>query len=114
MWIRVALDKSAIKQGTQGNPYIDGSLMEEFYFDENIAKKLEADGFLTAMWKECDAVFDWGDCDFFYPDKCRTMLNWLNRKLSGQAEGELRQIYEKMLDYAQKAIKHDTGLYFDF
>ena len=114
MWIRVAIDKSAIKQGAGGSPYIDGNQMEEFYFDKVIAEKLEADGFLTAMWKECDAVFDWGDCDFFYPDKCRIMADWLIRKLSGQTEEDLRQIYEKMLEYAQKAVKHCTGLYFDF
>ncbi len=88
--------------------------MEELFFDEDVSDKLEADGFLIAMWKECDALFDWGDCDFFYPDKCVKMIRWLKQKLSGDIEEDLRQVYEKMLEYAEKAIEHDTGLYFDF
>ncbi len=114
MWIRVAMDKSSVRQGAGGSPYVDGDLKEEFFFDEEVARRLEADGFLTAMWKECDALFDWGDCDFFNPDKCKRMIIWLKQKLSGNVEEDLKQTYETMLEYAEKAIEHDTGLYFDF
>lgn len=115
MWIRTATNKSAVHLNSKvAYSYIDGVGEEEFYFDEDIAAALEQDGFLTDMWTQMDALFDWGDCDFFLPDKCRLFKIWLEQRLARGVSDTLRPIYTVMLDYADKAIKYDTGISFDF
>jgi hypothetical protein len=114
VWIRVALDKSAIKGAPPGYVYVDGDPNEEYYFDDNVAEALEADNFLLEMWEDFDALFDWGDCDFFFPDKCERLIPWLENRLNRGVNDTIRPVYETMLDYAQKAVKYNTGIDFDF
>ena len=116
MWIRVALDKKSIHYC---DPIGYSSIMrntnsEEYYFDQAVANALEADGFLTEMWDKLDALFDWGDCDFFLPDKCMIFREWLMNRLSRETDPLIKPVYEVMLDYAEKAIANDTGISFDF
>lgn len=111
----VALDKNAVHYNIPVSfSYIDDTNSEEYYFDEIIAAKLENDGFLTEMWSKLDAVFDWGDCDFFLPEKCAKFHDWLIERLSKDTNNDIRLVYEKMLDYSEKAIKYKTGISFDF
>lgn len=115
MWIRVALDKNGVKHGS--NPeytYIVGENIKSFYFDDATANALEADGFLTEMWAKLDALFDWGDCDYFAPEKCKKFKIWLEQRFNRPISSQLKPVYEAMLDLANLAIKHDTGICFDF
>ncbi len=115
MWLRVALNKDSVHYNDPVNySYIDGPNSEEYYFDQGVADALERDGFLTEMWDKLDAFFDWGDCDFFLPDKCRTFKAWLETRLQKEVNSIIRPVYEVMLDYAEKAIVNDTGIAFDF
>lgn len=115
MWIRVALNKSAIHYGNSPEyTYVDGKNIKEFFFDDDIAKRLEEDAFLTEMWDKLDAMFDWGDCDFFPPEKCKAFKKWLEKRLTKPIDNFLKPVYEAMLDLANLAIKHDTGISFDF
>lgn len=115
MWIRVALNKEAIHYRNKTEyTYIEGDNIKEFYFDEDIARILENDGFLREMWLKLDAMFDWGDCDYFLPEKCKSFKLWLEQRLSKLADIQLKQVYETMLDLTNLAIQFDTGLSFDF
>lgn len=114
MWIKVATDKSAIKNSSYGIPYISGPKMEKYYFDESVADKLEDDGFLSEMWTEYDALFDWYDCDYFSAKKCQKLQPWLRQRLSKDLKPEVREVYEVILKYTEIAIEADTGIYFDF
>lgn len=118
MWIRVALKKDSMhlinNNGSYSMSYIEGSDMQEYYFDENIAELLEDDGFLMEMWEKLDVLFDWGDCDFFLPDKCIVFKEWLETRLEKECNKDIKKIYEIMLDYVNKAIENDTGISFDF
>ncbi len=115
MYLRVALNKESVHYN---NPiaysYIDGPNSEEYYFDQTVADALEKDGFLTEMWDRLDALFDWGDCDFFLPDKCLVFKTWLESRLQKEVNSDIRPVYEVMLDYAEKAIANNTGISFDF
>ena len=113
MWIRTTEDKKCI-QRHDGYVYIDGDNTEEFYFDEKTAQHLEDDGFLLEMWKKFDALFDWGDCDFFEPEKCEKLKGWLKERLKKNLPPDVREVYKILLDYAEKAVKYDTGIDFDF
>ena len=116
MWIRVALDKDSMHLAEPvSNSYVYGPHMREFYFGQAAARKLEKDGFLRDMWRELDALVDWGDCDFFLPDKCRQLSSWLLTKLAKPvSDDDLWRIYTVMLEYTAEAIAHDTGLSFEF
>lgn len=107
MGIRVALDKEAIHfcDPIGYSSTIDCSNSEEYYFDESVAAALEEDGFLTEMWKKLDTLFDWGDCDFFLPEKCVLLRTWLKNRLTREVDPIIKPIYDVMLDYAEKAIK---------
>ena len=115
MWLRVALNKDSVHYNKSVSySYIEGPNAQEYYFDQSVADALERDGFLTEMWNKLDALFDWGDCDFFLPDKCIVFKTWLEARLQKEVDPVIRPVYEVMLDYAEKAIKHDTGISFDF
>ncbi len=117
MWIRVALTKDALLVGSQGTISIGkgtADRVEQYYFGRDIFEKLEADGFLWESWGQFDAMYDLGDSDFFDACKCKPFAEWLKERLTRELSTELRTIYGVMLDYANKAIKADTGMYFDF
>ena len=115
MWLRVALNKESIHYCNPiGYSSIAGENSEEYYFEQTVADALEKDGFLTEMWDKLDALFDWGDCDFFLPDKCIAFKSWLEARLRKEVDPVIKPVYEVMLDYAEKAITYDTGISFDF
>ncbi len=115
MWIRVATNKEDVhKEQNLGYTYVEGNNVKEYYFDDYIAELLEQDGFLTEMWNNLDALFDWGDCDYFLPQKCILFKEWLEDRLKKFATPELKNTYENMLDLANLAIQCDTGISFDF
>lgn len=114
MWIRVATSPDSVRVGQGGNKYIEGQHVEEYYFDESVAEALDTDCFLPEMWKQFDALFDWGDCDFFEPDKCQKLLVWTRNKLKEDVPSKARSVYEALLQFAEIAICNNTGIYFDF
>lgn len=115
MWIRTATDKNAVHLAAPlAFSYIEGSGTLEYYFDEETAQILEQAGFLSEMWNKFDAVFDWGDCDFFLPDKCKLLKEWLQQQLSKDIPKTLKSIYTIMLNYTETAIRYNTGISFDF
>jgi hypothetical protein len=114
MWIRVATKQDSVKYDMYGIPCVTGDHVERYYFEQDVADALEADDFLIEMWEEFDALFDWGDCDFFFPDKCERLIPWLENRLNRGVNDTIRPVYETMLDYAQKAVKYNTGIDFDF
>lgn len=115
MWIRVAVDENAVHYGSSMEyTYVDGENVKEFYFDDETAKELETDGFLSEMWSKLDALFDWGDCDFFPPEKCLKFKEWLEQRLKRPTGIHLKHVYGTMLELADLAIQCNTGISFDF
>ena len=105
------IDSIAIYSGADLMPYINIGInvdKDKSFID------IDKDGFLKEMWESFDAMFDWGDCDFFDSDKCKLFAEWLKKRLSKSISDDVRKIYSVMYDYALKAIKNGTGLYFDF
>lgn len=114
MWLRVALDKDSLVMNSDGYSYVDGEHYQEYYFDDDTAHLLEEDGFLTELWENLDSVADWGDSDILLPDKCLKLIPWLQERLASQGNEKIMQVYDTMLDYAQKAVKHNTAMDLDF
>lgn len=115
MWIRVALDSNAVHHGSSPEyTYVDGENIKEFYFDNDDAKELEEDGFLLEMWSKLDALFDWGDCDYFSAERCIKLKEWLEQRLKHPTSSRLKRVYDAMSELASLAIRCDTGMCFDF
>jgi hypothetical protein len=115
MWIRVATNKEDVhKEQNSGYTYVEGSNVKEYYFDDYIAELLEQDGFLTEMWNKFNALFDWGDCDYFLPQKCILFKEWLENRLNKPISNDLKHVYEIMLNLTNLAIQCNTGISFDF
>ena len=114
MWIRVALDKSAIHSVEDGYTSVFGNEIEEYYFPETVADLLDKDGFLPEMWASFDSLIDWGDSDYFPAEKCSSLSVWLENRLQKNLPEPVSEVYGVMLDFCQKAIKADTGICFDF
>ncbi len=113
MWIRVATDNSAV-HSEGGYTYVSRENSEEYYFSEEVAAMLDQDNFLQEMWDRFDALFDWGDCDYFRADKCGRLADWLKNRLKKDLPDQVKEVYQVMLDYCQKAIDARTGIDFDF
>ena len=116
MRINVALTKEAVSYGQYGTPYIDEETPDTdgFEFDENVAKKLDQDDFLNEMWSKFGAVFDWGDCDYFPANLCVPLITWLEDRLQRELPVEVRDFYEKLLEFARIAVSADSGIAFYF
>ncbi|MDO4501391.1 MAG: hypothetical protein Q4B60_09020 [Erysipelotrichaceae bacterium] len=114
MWLKVGLDQSSVIDTSYGMKYVSGENLMKHYFNDSIAEKLDEDKFLENMWNNFDAMFDWGDCDFFDSDKCLKLSEWLKIKLSSCHDFELREFYSLLLEYSIIAVEHKTGVYFDF
>ena len=113
MLITVTSDPNSIKRsgnyvGVCEEPY------EEYHFDESVAQELEKDGFLLEMWNKFDALFDWGDVDFFFPDKCERLIHWVDERFERPVPETIAPFYRALKDYAEKAVKYQTGISFDF
>lgn len=90
----------------------DGDLsgVEVYQLEESDWPLPEAN-FLEPVDALCDALLDYGDIDFFDVDKCKKLSVWLEDQLAGNgATGRLRVLYEKLDEYARRAI---TLLSFD-
>ena len=71
-------------------------------------------GNVNEMWDKLDALFDWGDCDFFPPEKCLQLRVWLKNRLKHEVNPTIKPVYDVLLDFTEKAIKNNTGISFDF
>ena len=115
MWIRTTDCKESVHLTKPlFCSYIEGEDVEEFYFDEKMAEALENDGFLTEMWDNFNAMFDWGDCDFFPAEKCVMLKGWIEKRMSKPTNDDLKEFYTVLLQYSERAIQNDTGISFDF
>ena len=87
-----------------------GSEVEVYQLQESDSPLLEAN-FLEPVDALCDALLDYGDIDFFDADKCKKLSVWLEDQMTeGLATGRLRVLYEKLNEYAQRAIELGTGV----
>ncbi|MDD2433945.1 MAG: hypothetical protein WC196_03175 [Bacilli bacterium] len=92
----------------------DNDRKEDYYFNERIFTKIEQDGFIDDMFKLCGALFGRGDCDVFDAKQCKVLKTWLEERIKITADQETKKVYEKMLEFANFALKHNTGIEFSF
>ena len=115
MWLRVATDPDSVIKG-EAYVWVTRKYFhyEEYFFDEDVADELEKDGFLLEMWNKFDALFDWGDADFFFPDKCERLIHWVDERFERPVPETIAPVYRVLKECSEKAVKYQTGIDFDF
>lgn len=113
--ICVALNPNAIKYDRKYHvSYISGGAIKKHSFDNEIAKALEEDNFVTEMQIKIDSAFDLEKQNFFDDKKCAMFKNWLTNRLKTQVPTLIKTVYEIMLEYSNIAVEKHTGVEFDF
>lgn len=115
MWIRTTTSRDSVHLADPVSySYIAGPDVLEYYFDNETACILEQIGFLSEFWKKFDSTLDWGDCEFFSPDKCILLKDWLQHQITENIPDPARSVYTILLAYSETAVKFNTGISFDF
>ena len=94
----------------------DGDSRAEFYdFDINREywNILETD-FINPVNDLCGSLLDFDEDDFFCVEQCVKLKNWIEKLFQQEICPALKPVYEKILEYAIKAIDLGTGIIIQF
>lgn len=84
---------------------------EEYDFNRYSDIKLLDKDFIDSVNKYCDSLLDISDVDYFSGEKCKKLVEWLKNRFEKPIENSrLVEIYTVMLDYAERAVKLNTGV----
>lgn len=90
-------------------PFPPDPRIEEHHFDEE-DRDLLNEFFVDDINQYCGTLLDDGDLDFYDKDKCILLKKWLAEKTPTLSNERLKNLYSKLLEYATKAIKLNTGV----
>ncbi|MDD7298176.1 hypothetical protein SAMN05720469_102172 [Fibrobacter intestinalis] len=94
----------------------DGDPRAEFYdFDINREywNILETD-FINPVNDLCGSLLDFDEDDFFCVEQCVKLKTWIEKRFQQETCPALKPVYEKILEYAIKAIDLGTGIIIQF
>lgn len=66
--------------------------------------------FIDPINEQCETLLDYGDIDFLDVDQCKLLNKWLSDRLSRNCNTRLRVLYEKLQEFATRAIALGTGI----
>jgi hypothetical protein len=68
------------------------------------------DDFVDPVNDLCGTLLDYGDVDFFNTAQCEILKCWLENRIAKQCDCRLSVMYEKLLEFADRAIELGTGV----
>ncbi|MCF0216104.1 MAG: hypothetical protein HUK21_06480 [Fibrobacteraceae bacterium] len=112
MRITLILDYSGLTYygNIPNTPFPPDPRIEEFRYIEDSDLDLLDEDFIDSINETCDVALDRNDVDYFDKAKCIKLKLWLENHLTEDAHPRLKDIYDTMLRYAQKAIELETGI----
>ena len=90
----------------------DSQSIESYELTEEDEELLDED-FVSPIDKLCNALIDPGEVDYLNAEQCKLMIKWLEQRLNKPVHPRLKEIYHKLIEFANKAIKLNTGIVFD-
>lgn len=66
--------------------------------------------FVVPIMDPCDMVLSLGDPDYFDTEHCKLLAAWLRERMKRPVPPILQDFYEKLLEYAERAIELGTGV----
>lgn len=92
-------------------PPLSDTRVERFYF--RLAREyhdLFEMEFINPVDNLCGALMDLDESDFLDAGQCALLKPWLEERLKGDVIPEFRPVYEKLLEFATRAIELNTGV----
>ncbi|WP_244609154.1 hypothetical protein [Bifidobacterium moukalabense] len=93
-------------------PLEQDSRTESYELSEEDKDLLDED-FVIPVNDLCGSLIGPTDVDYLNAEQCKLMLGWLEQRLKEPVNPRLETIYRKLVEFARKAIKLDTGIVFD-
>lgn len=111
MWLNVPISKDAIiHESSHSYVKLVKEKTECYWIGSEYVDPLFEDGFLSFVWCELDGILDYGDVEFYYPDRCKKLADWLSNRARTTTNQKLISVYEKILRIVRRAIAFDTGV----
>lgn len=82
-------------------------------FDLPAGLSVEAfcDQFVEPIDACCDALLDYGDVDYLDSGACSVLAAWIPSRCTDEGLSPwVRGLYNKLLEYAKRAVEHGTGV----
>ncbi len=93
-------------------PLEQDSRTESYELTEEDEDLLDED-FVIPVNDLCNSLIGPRDVDYLNAEQCKLMLGWLEQRLKKPISPRLETIYRKLIEFASKAIKLNTGIVFD-
>ena len=68
------------------------------------------DNLVDSINAYCDTLLDDGDYDFIPSDECANLIRVLEKVDLKSVPEKCRELVEKMMEFAERAIKYNTGM----
>lgn len=68
------------------------------------------DSMIGRINSACDTLLDDGDVDYINAEKCKKLIETIDELPSNYIPKEFQEIMAVLIDYAQRAIKYNTGI----
>ena len=73
----------------------------DWYLDEHFAMPVN---------ELCDSLLGYGDVDYLDAKKCRKLIPWLEENIKKETKTEVIDIYNKLKEFANRAVDLSTGI----
>lgn len=110
MWWTLFLDLNGDRWYGEIPEYDDPTGHVEVYDVDWELHDILLEQFAYPINEVCGTCLDDGDVDFFDKEQCVKLAGWLEGRLAGELDPRLREPYEKLLEYAKRAIELGTGV----
>lgn len=73
----------------------------DWYLDEHFAMPVN---------KLCDSLLGYGDVDYLDAKKCKKLIPWLEENVKKESNAKVIDIYNKLHEFAKRAVDLNTGI----
>ena len=79
--------------------YEDG--LDDLYLDEHFAMPVN---------ELCGSILGYGDVDYLDAKKCKILISWLEENTKKESNAKVVDIYNKLKEFAKRAVDLNTGI----
>ena len=83
---------------------------EDYKNDENDLDWYLDEHFAIPVNELCDSLLGYGDVDYLDADKCKKLIPWLEESIKKESNGKVIDTYNKLKEFAKRAIDLNTGI----
>ena len=73
----------------------------DWYLDEHFAIPVN---------ELCNSLLGYGDVDYLDAKKCKKIIQWLKENVKRESNAKVKDIYNKLHEFAKRAVDLNTGI----